>query len=566
MIEYINSELFNEDSIDKQFVIAIDGSTDTITNNELHQENIQLTSALCSGDTLRFGSGEASTFTFRASNIYQSLVGKTLRVSLMLNGDLTNSFQVGVFKVHEDRPTADRTKRDITAYDALYDIINSNVADWYNTVLPNSNSTITLRSFRASFAAHFGLEEEYAELVNDEIVITKMLSVQELSGQDVLRCICEINGCFGIINNLGQLRYLNLKQSIEGLYPSTDLYPSELLYPREAKGISISQNTYIPPCEYSNFKVKSISGVQIRKEESDVGAMVGSNENLYTIQGNFLLYGKSASELSTIASRILSKIEKLTYRPFNVTAKGNLCLELGDVVRLNTKYQKIESYILRRTLKGIQALRDTYEASGAETIPQNVNNTRTMLEELKGKTNTLIRTVEENTLEIRDVESELSTRISQTAAEVSIKVSRGEVVSEINASADTIYLGTGRLVINSNNFKLDALGNVEVSGTINATSGKIGALNITAEGLQSSAGETIIWYNSIITNNVECYYLDVNSIGPRSSAGTVSMGDSYSTFTSLANWIFYNDIRVNGYDVAATLASLVSRVAALESA
>ena len=53
-------------------------------------------------------------------------------------------------------------------------------------------------------------------------------------------------------------------------------------------------------------------------------------------------------------------------RPFNADCKGNPCLEVGDAVRLTTKYELIETYILKRTMKGIQALRDDLEADGEE--------------------------------------------------------------------------------------------------------------------------------------------------------------------------------------------------------
>ena len=43
-------------------------------------------------------------------------------------------------------------------------------------------------------------------------------------------------------------------------------------------------------------------------------------------------------------------------------------MECGDRINLITKTGGAESFIFRRTLKGINALRDTYEARGDEYI------------------------------------------------------------------------------------------------------------------------------------------------------------------------------------------------------
>ena len=57
-------------------------------------------------------------------------------------------------------------------------------------------------------------------------------------------------------------------------------------------------------------------------------------------------------------------------------------------------------------------------------------------------------------------EENLSSRITQTATEVSSKVSANEVSSIISQSASTIRLQASALVVDSDNFKLDASGNI----------------------------------------------------------------------------------------------------------
>lgn len=76
------------------------------------------------------------------------------------------------------------------------------------------------------------------------------------------------------------------------------------------------------------------------------------------------------------------------------------------------------------------------------------------------------------------VDASLQSQITQNATNIISKVSKGDVVSEINQSADTISLTAGRLLITTGNFLLDANGNITAS---NATlSGKISSSGLTS--------------------------------------------------------------------------------------
>lgn len=430
MIEYGGQ--FLKDSVDKQLSIVTDDGQIHITNNELHQEQFELTESLCSESELTFGSCEAGMVKFTVSNIFSGLKDKWMTIKMVLAGNTANPFQIGRYKVCSDTPEADRTKRDIVAYDALYDVINADVAEWYNTLLPDKDSITTMKAFRDSFFGYFGIEQADVRLVNDDMKVEKTVEPEELSGATVLNCICEINGCFGHIGRDGRFHYIYLEQEIQGLYPRNNLYPADDLYPREPKSTRISKSLYIS-AQYEDFLVKTIDKLQIRKEEDDIGVIVGSGTNAYVIQDNFLVYGKGNEELTGIANNIYEKIRGIIYRPFSADCKGNLCIEVGDAVRLSTRYEIIESYVLKRTLKGIQALRDDYEAAGEEYRSTQVNSVHKSIIQLKGKTNVLTRTIEETNSKIVDVESGLSSEIKQTATDI-----RAEVKNTVDGLSSSI--------------------------------------------------------------------------------------------------------------------------------
>lgn len=439
MINYELANLFKKNSIDKQLIIVTDDKTTNITNVELHQEQFELTESLCSEDELTFGCCEAACLKFTISNIFLPMKSKWITVKTTLNNNVNKPFTWGRYKVYSDTPTADRTCRDIVAYDALYDIINTDVVSWYNTILPKNDSTVTLKVFRDSFFKKFNIVQADTELVNDNMIVEKTIQPEELSGATVINCICEINGCFGHMGRDGKFHYIYLEQEIQGLYPRNDLYPSNTLYPKGPKSIHIGKNMYIT-AQYEDYIVKSIDKLQIRQEENDIGVIVGNGSNAYVIQDNFLVYGKGSSELNNIANNIYKKITKITYRPFAADCKGDPCIEVGDAVRLPTKYELIESYVFKRTISGIQALRDNIESTGDESRPTEVNSVHKSIIQLKGKTNVLTRTIEETNSKITDVESGLSSEIKQTATDIraEVKNTADGLSSSIEQTANSI--------------------------------------------------------------------------------------------------------------------------------
>lgn len=511
MVDYQYSSLFLKDSVDKQLNIVSDDGKINITNTELHQEKFELTESLCSESELTFGACEAGMIKFTVSNVFLPMKGKWLTAKLTLDGHKDKPFQIGRYKVYSDTPTADRTCRDVVAYDALYDILSSDVTDWYNQILPQKDSKVTLKQFRDSFFNHFGVEQEEVSLVNDEMIIEKTVEVkasssgssdtaekstigEAISGKEVLFCILEINGCMGNIGRVGKFRYVYLTQEIQGLYPANDLYPADDLYPRNPKSTSISKSQYIS-AQYEDYIVRTINKLQIREKENDIGVIVGDGGNTYVIEGNFLVYGKGTKELNEIGEKTLSKIKGIIYRPFSADCKGNPCLEVGDAVRLTTKYELIETYILKRTLKGIQALRDDLEADGEEYRTSKVNGIQRSILQLKGKSNTLERSIDETKSTIVDVEKGLQSQITQTATEIR---------SEVKNTTDGL---SSRITQTSESITAEVNRATSAEGTLSSKISQT-AESITAEVNRATNAEETL--SSKITQTAESITAEVN--------------------------------------------------------
>lgn len=508
MVNYKYTDLFKQDTVDKQLMIVSDDGKINITNTELHQEMFELTESLCSEQELTFGSCEAAMIKFTVSNTFLPMKGKWLTVRMSLDGHTDAAFQFGRYKVDSDTPTADRTCREVIAYDALYDVLTADVAAWYNTVFPSHEEQktdedgtittvtvydpVTMKQFRNSFFKHFGIEQADITLINDNMSIEKTVAVtassetssateesstigETISGKEVLSCICEINGCMGHMGRDGTFHYIYLEQEIQGLYPRNDLYPADDLFPRNPKSTQIGKGFYVT-ATYEDYLVKTLDKLQIREQKNDIGVIVGTGDNAYVIEDNFLVYGKGSKELKGIAKNILSKIRGIIYRPFTADCKGNPCLEVGDAVRLPTKYELIESYIFKRTLKGIQALRDDLEADGEEYRTSKANGIQRSILQLKGKSNVLERSIEKTQSTIEVKERKLISQITQTATEIR---------TEVKNTADGL---SSRITQNANNITAEvkrAQGQeVELAAAI-----KINEDKITAEVTRASKAE-----------------------------------------------------------------------------
>lgn len=495
MINSSLKEKYWDSSTDKQMVISVVGTNQKIDNSMLEIGTFALEESLCSESELKFGACEANCVKFTARNTAGNIIGKKISIEETVDGDSENPMPYGVFKVASDVPTADRTKRQITAYDAMYDIINTDVKSWYAGL----SFPMTLRQFRDSFFAHLGIAQVETSLVNDSMTVNKTIVATQtddssavteesaISGKTVVTAICEINGCFGNINREGKFEYVFLKAITSALYPAEDLFPADNVFPSDANTESMTGH-YIT-FDYEDFQSKAITQLEIKTSEDNAGAIVGTAGNNYSITGNFLVSDKTGAELEQIANNLLPMMAQAAYTPIkSCTCVGNPCLTLGEPIRFNTTREIVETYLLQRTITGVQSKRDSISAQGTQTHSAKVNSIRDTIESVQKRTSKLERNADHLQSTYDDLEEQTNTKFEQTAKSISAEVNRAQkaegqldaslelklgrdendqVISMINASADQIMLRGNRLIIQSNNFELDADGRVTIIDSLN---------------------------------------------------------------------------------------------------
>lgn len=397
----------------------------------IYSGSLKLEEILNSSETLNFGECNASKFEVTISNVedisnliicvYQKITYDPNKVDVLIDRNnkyiITRSgYKISVGR-HEDytvpifygrvdsaKLQTDRVHRDIIAYDELYYKGDVNCAEWYKTLF-SSKDNVTLKTFRNSLFEFIGIQQAGAYLINDGLVVEKTIETDSLKFADLVKAICQLNGVFGHIDRNGVFRYIDLS-NVANSYDISDNYRSN-------------------DSTYETYTVKKIDKLQIRSDEEDIGAIVGTGSNPYILQGNFLIYGKSAAELKSIAESIFNKIKNIEYRPIEAqTIYCEPCITVGDQLIFTTKRdnETINTFVLNVVLSGVQLLRQELIAEGDEYRDEVVDDVNAEIKQLQGKTLKIIKTVDEYSVKLEDLEQGYS-ELEVTVGEISTTVS-----------------------------------------------------------------------------------------------------------------------------------------------
>lgn len=512
-----------EQSHPKSLIIDVSDGT-RLTNTNIVSEKLELIDSLCSEKEIVFGSCESACLKLQVATADKEFAGLWLDVNMAVSkepGFILKSdnesyivtdigskikidehlllTKIGRFKVVLDEPVADRSWRNLTCYDEMYDILKADVASWYQGL----TFPMTIKQLRDSFFSYLNVTQETVTLINDNLSVQGgFVANGALYGRTIIKAICELNGVFGHMNSQGKMDYISI--------PSAE---------------SVTYGHYIDGTgSYEREVVQPITGIIARDQEEDAGTIVGTMDNPYIITGNPLVFGiEGTQDLEDALTALLDKIDDITYRPFGVQSYGDPALPIGTSVVVNTRDMTINSFIMTRVLTGVQALRDYITATGNEYRENDITDLQSELTQIKGREHILRADVDELTSIISDPETGLVSEISQLSDEIVLKVdNNGKVVNvALTADPDTgtafkvlsdnidfisngkIQLTSKSLEINSTKFQVTTAGAVTCSditisggslninnvfkvatdGKITSTGGTIGGWNITTNAL-----------------------------------------------------------------------------------
>ena len=404
---YRNTEASNTLWASIDFGIDSSGAAVTydIAATNIVANTTKLIQSISDAEQLKYGSVEPSMFEIQIAQdtaqverveasaiagmgpgkIWDCAQGKKLTVYIK-KGTIEHSAEFFIKSIKGEGTTGFKT---ITAYDAL-SLFDKNVAEWYNGL--NFNS-LTLKAFRESLCTYCGVGFESVTLPNDSMTISRTMSATSITGRDILSACCELCGCWPKIDLWGtnKLKWVTL-----GATSCETFDYSQYDY------------TFRPDSTREEYDCKGINAVIIRATDDDVGGHYPATvqDNPYIIQGNFLCFGKSTAELTTIAQNIYNQIANKPYRPHKTVIMGRPYLEPGDKVTVkfaDGNGGTFDTYILKRTMTGEAALLDTYEAKGEKEHREQYGISQ-QIQQIQGRTNELTRTVDETVNTITHIE------------------------------------------------------------------------------------------------------------------------------------------------------------------
>lgn len=460
---------------------------------KLYSETLEIKESICDEEEFTLGGCIASSMEFEVSEILADEIAGLEFTALLQVKDETDrvvqEIPMGIFRADKPVLVDDKDYKKVMAYDRLYDA-SVDVVEWFNDFFAGDTSH-TIKETRESLLAWLGIPFEVQKLPNDGVSVEKTIDTATLTGTEVLYALCVINGGFGRMNRFGRFEVLGITGL--GVFPEDgqgeagNLYPLESLYPEDTfEYLGMSDGEVFYPeyrsTRYEEFMTMPITCLTIRSTSEDVGVTVGQDlSNPYVIASNFFLYGKSAAELQEIGQNILHQIEGLTYRPNTTVLDGLPYMEVGDVFILEKKRDCVESIIFSRTLSGIQALKDTYEAKGNKVRANEVTANDEILQ-LKGKTLEIKKSIDGVSVELKDFEKGTQSRFEQTDEKIETEVKEAE--KELSSGIEQI----ARKIV----LKVDSQGNLaEVALGVDADDPAATRVTVTAKNIELSAEEAI---------------------------------------------------------------------------
>lgn len=533
----------------------------------IYSGSLKVEEILNSEETLNFGECNASKFEATIAGIddisnliiyvYQDITYDLNKVNVLIDRDeryiITReglkiavgrhrNYTVPLFygRVDSAKLQTDRIHRDITAYDELYYKGDINCAEWYKT-LYEDKEYVTLRAFRDSLFEFVGIPQNNVGLINDSIHIEETIEVDALKFGDLVKAICQLNGVFGHIDREGIFQYIDLT-NVTNSYDISDNYRSN-------------------DSTYEAYTVKKIDKLQIRSDEEDIGAIVGTGDNPYILQGNFLIYGKSAAELNTIATTIFNKIKNIEYRPIEAqTIYSEPYIAVGDKLTVITKRdnETINTFVLNAVLSGIQLLKQELIAEGDEYRDEVVDDVNAEIKQLQGKTLKIIKNVDEFSVEVEDL-TKGYTSLKQTAEELSVQIyGKDGDSTTLRATVEGLYTD-----INGKDGKFAKYSATltELSAQIYGEDGNSTTLKATVEGIEGKV-------ESVETGLSQTVRIAANGVTITNASGetlTIDGGQIDAKNLNLSGRITFNDLNNgtqnkinNAYDKADAASNTVS--------
>lgn len=203
-----------------------------------------------------------------------------------------------------------------------------------------------------------------------EITMDEALSLQNVTLRDLQSAVFESECKYGKLNRETDL-FEGIELNNTRLYPSNTLYPSDTLYPSgtaEGGYPSLYSKLWADEGNVRSFRylnityktTETIDGQEQTVEKVLQRTINANGTDDYNMSDNWLFKNLvwTESKVGDYADAMVTKMQGIRWFPFEMWCAGLPFLEAGDEIEIAMSEGTYPSYILRRTLSGIQNLQD----------------------------------------------------------------------------------------------------------------------------------------------------------------------------------------------------------------
>lgn len=194
-------------------------------------------------------------------------------------------------------------------------------------------------------------------------------SLADVTLRDLQAAVFEINTQYGQIDRVSDL-FEGVDLNHSALYPAASLYPANNLYPggiSETSFRSWYSKLWTDTANEQSFRkliitYKGLDGNNVPVDMTLERTVNANGTTDYVMDDNWLFKNLtwSASDVGDYADAMATKMQSITWFPFELWAAGLPYIETGDMIEIIVGDDTHRSYVLQRQLSGIQNLQDTY--------------------------------------------------------------------------------------------------------------------------------------------------------------------------------------------------------------
>ena len=209
----------------------------------------------------------------------------------------------------------------------------------------------------------------YTNIANSDLITVNTETIPEFTLRDIVSASYETQCEFGQLSRVTDL-FSGVELNHSRLYPADSLYPATDLYPSGAVASGFrsmysklwADEGNVHKWRYLIITYKGLNGDNQEEDFTLQRTVNADGTDDYNMSDNWLFRNLvwTASQVGEYADAMVTKMQDITWFPFEMWCAGLPYLETGDEIEITLGEETYTSYILQRQLKGIQNLQDTY--------------------------------------------------------------------------------------------------------------------------------------------------------------------------------------------------------------